>query len=86
MVLYAKGCDVKDESTAGFQAVNIAKQADVALLFVGETHDMVGEAASRASLDLPGRQMELVQAIRHRKTNHCCIGEWPSAFDRMDRE
>ena len=28
------------------EAVNIAKQADVALLFVGETHDMVGEAAS----------------------------------------
>jgi beta-glucosidase len=64
MVLYAKGCEVKDDSTAGFeQAVNIAKQADVAVLFVGETHDMVGEAASRASLDLPGRQMELVQAI-----------------------
>ncbi|HEV8187151.1 MAG TPA: beta-glucosidase BglX [Pyrinomonadaceae bacterium] len=63
-VLYAKGCEVKDDSTAGFQeAVNIAKQADVAILFVGETHDMVGEAASRASLDLPGRQMELVQAI-----------------------
>jgi len=64
MVLYAKGCEVKDDSTAGFdQAVNIAKQADVAILFVGEMHDMVGEAASRASLDLPGRQMELVQAI-----------------------
>jgi beta-glucosidase len=63
-VLHAKGCEVKDDSTAGFeQAVNIAKQADVAILFVGETHDMVGEAASRASLDLPGRQMELVQAI-----------------------
>src|SRR5690349_564326 len=63
-VLYAKGCEVKDDSTAGFeQAVNIAKQADVAVVFVGETHDMVGEAASRASLDLPGRQMELVQAI-----------------------
>jgi beta-glucosidase len=64
MVLYAKGSDVKDDSTAGFQqAVNIAKQADVALVFVGETHDMVGEAASRSSLDLPGRQLELVQAI-----------------------
>jgi beta-glucosidase len=64
-VLYAKGCEVKDDSTAGFeQAVNIAKQADVAILFVGESHDMVGEAASHASLDLPGRQMELVQAIQ----------------------
>ena len=64
MVLYAKGCEVKDDSMAGFdQAVSVAKQVDVAILFVGETHDMVGEAASRASLDLPGRQMELVQAI-----------------------
>jgi beta-glucosidase len=63
-VLYAKGCEVKDDSTADFeQAVNIAKQADVAIVFVGETHDMTGEASSRASLDLPGRQMELVQAI-----------------------
>ena len=61
---YAKGCDVVAESTAGFQeAVNLAKTSDVAILFVGETHDMVGEAAARASLDLPGRQMELVQAI-----------------------
>ena len=62
---YAKGCDVKDESTAGFQeAINLAKQSDVALVFVGELHEMVGEAASRSSLDLPGRQLELVQAIQ----------------------
>lgn len=61
---YAKGCDVKDDSTAGFQeAINLTKQSDVAIVFVGETHDMVGEAASRTTLDLPGRQLELVQAI-----------------------
>lgn len=64
-VFYAKGTEVKDDSTAGFQqAVDIAKQSDVAVVFVGETHEMVGEAASRASLDLPGRQLELVQAIQ----------------------
>jgi beta-glucosidase len=63
-VSYAKGCDVKDDSTAGFQeAVNLARQSDVAVVFVGEIADMVGEAASRSSLDLPGRQLELVQAI-----------------------
>lgn len=63
-VLYAKGAEVKDDSTAGFaEAVNIAKQSDVAVLFVGEIADMVGEAASRSSLDLPGKQLELVQAI-----------------------
>ena len=61
---YAKGCDVLGESTAGFQeAVDLAKGSDVAIVFVGELHEMVGEAASRATLDLPGRQMELVQAI-----------------------
>jgi beta-glucosidase len=63
-VVYAKGCEVKGDSTAGFEeAVNLAKSADVAVVFVGELAEMVGEAASRASLDLPGRQMELVHAI-----------------------
>jgi beta-glucosidase len=61
---YAKGCDVTGDSNAGFnEAVDLAKASDVAVLFVGELHEMVGEAASRATLDLPGRQMELVQAI-----------------------
>ncbi|HJT27360.1 MAG TPA: glycoside hydrolase family 3 N-terminal domain-containing protein [Pyrinomonadaceae bacterium] len=61
---YAKGCDVTGDSTAGFQeAVDLAKASDVAIVFVGESADMTGEAASRATLDLPGRQMELVQAV-----------------------
>jgi beta-glucosidase len=61
---YAKGCDVLGDSAAGFQeAVDLAKASDVAIVFVGEIHEMVGEAASRATLDLPGRQMELVQSI-----------------------
>jgi beta-glucosidase len=61
---YAKGCDVTGDSTTGFQeAVDLAKASDVAIVFVGEIADMVGEAASRATLDLPGRQMELVQAV-----------------------
>ena len=63
-VSFAKGCDAKGDSTAGFEeAVNLAKQSDVAIVVVGETADMVGEAASRSTLDLPGRQLELVQAI-----------------------
>ena len=64
-VVYAKGCDAKGDSTAGFEeAVNLAKQSDVAIVVVGETADMVGEAASRSTLDLPGKQLELVQAIQ----------------------
>lgn len=45
------------------EAVNAARDADVSILAVGETAEMSGEAASRTSLDLPGRQMELIQAI-----------------------
>ena len=41
-----------------------AQQSDVAIVFVGEAKEMVGEAASRSSLDLPGRQMDLVKAIQ----------------------
>jgi beta-glucosidase len=63
-VTYGKGCEVTGDSTAGFkEAVDLAKASDVAVVFVGEIADMIGEGASRASLDLPGRQMELVQAI-----------------------
>jgi len=62
---YAKGCEIKDDSTAGIaEAVALAKDSDVALIFVGESADMVGEAASHSSLDLPGRQMDLVKAIQ----------------------
>jgi len=62
---YAKGCEIKDDSTAGIaEAVALAKDSDVALVFVGESADMVGEAASHASLDLPGRQLDLVKAIQ----------------------
>lgn len=62
---YAKGAEITGDSTAGFaEAVALAKESDVAVVFVGESHEMVGEAASRSSLDLPGRQMELVQAVQ----------------------
>ena len=64
-VSYAKGCEVLGDSSAGFEeAVNTARQSDVAVVFVGEAKEMVGEAASRSSLDLPGRQMDLVKAIQ----------------------
>ncbi|HKP72480.1 MAG TPA: glycoside hydrolase family 3 C-terminal domain-containing protein, partial [Pyrinomonadaceae bacterium] len=45
------------------EAVNLARTADVVVVAVGESAEMSGEAASRTSLDLPGRQLELIQAI-----------------------
>ncbi|MDT5270751.1 MAG: beta-glucosidase, partial [Acidobacteriota bacterium] len=45
------------------EAVRVAREADMIVVAVGETAEMSGEAAARTSLDLPGRQLELLQAI-----------------------
>ncbi|MCA9234914.1 MAG: glycoside hydrolase family 3 C-terminal domain-containing protein, partial [Planctomycetales bacterium] len=45
-------------------AVAAAASADVVLLFVGEEQALSGEAHSRATLNLPGGQAELVAALR----------------------
>ena len=44
-------------------AVDVANRADVVILCLGEEAVMSGEAASRAELDLPGRQAELARTI-----------------------
>jgi beta-glucosidase len=63
-ITYAKGCDIGGDSTEGFaEAVRAARESDVVIVAVGESAEMSGEAASRSSLDLPGRQLDLVKAI-----------------------
>jgi len=62
---YAQGCDVGCDKSDGFaDAVRAAKESDVAIVAVGESADMSGEATSRSSLDLPGRQLDLVKAVQ----------------------
>jgi beta-glucosidase len=52
------------DEEAGFrQAVELARGADVAVVVAGEWQNMIGEAASRSSLELPGRQLELLRAV-----------------------
>ena len=64
-VSYAKGCEIEGGVPDGIAAaVSAALQSDLAIVFVGEAKEMVGEAASRSSLDLPGYQMEMVKAIQ----------------------
>lgn len=76
---YARGCDVVNEHwpetevlpeplTAQEQvnikeAVDAARKSDVTIVVLGDSGRTVGESASRTSLDLPGRQLELVQAV-----------------------
>ena len=79
VISYAKGCEIvdanwpesevlptaltKDEETEIAKAVEIAKSSDIAVVVLGDSAKTVGESASRTSLDLPGRQLDLVQAI-----------------------
>ncbi len=55
------GCGAEADFT---EAVNVARAADQVVLALGETREMSGEANVRSTLDLPGRQEELIQAIK----------------------
>lgn len=78
-VLYTKGCDLVDanwpeselidypltdeEQKEIDKAVSQAKQADVAIVVLGGGQRTCGENKSRSSLDLPGRQLDLLKAV-----------------------
>ena len=55
---------MSDDTTGLAEARQIARESDAVVLVLGETYDMSGEAASRTTLDLPGRQQALAQAVQ----------------------
>ena len=62
---YAKGCEIEGDDKSKFsEAVTIAKESDVVVMVLGESHSLSGEAASRTNLDLPGVQKELIAEIK----------------------
>lgn len=63
-IVHVKGCDINTRDASGIaEAARAALESDVVILAVGEAAEMSGEAAVRSSLDLPGRQMDLVRAV-----------------------
>ena len=63
-LLYSKGTDIDGTSQAGFaEAIAAATSADVVILALGESSIMSGEAGSRAYLNLPGNQQQLLEAV-----------------------
>jgi beta-glucosidase len=63
-IVYAKGSEIDTDSTEGIgEAFRAAGNADAVIVAVGESAAMTGEASSRSSLDLPGRQLDLVKAL-----------------------
>lgn len=64
-VEYAAGCDIlqpaKPEDIA--QAADLARKSDVAILFLGTNLRVEAEGRDRSSLDLPGSQEQLLEAV-----------------------
>ncbi|MEM7735223.1 MAG: glycoside hydrolase family 3 N-terminal domain-containing protein, partial [Deinococcota bacterium] len=50
-------------------AVEAAKQADVALVFVGTNHEWETEGQDQANMELPGQQNDLVEAVAAANSN-----------------
>jgi beta-glucosidase len=62
--LHSKGVDMGSDSTEGFaHALDSARRADAVILVLGESGDMSGESASRSSLEFPGQQQKLLEAV-----------------------
>ena len=63
-VVYEQGTEILSGSDAGFAAAEeAARQADVVVMALGESGTMSGEAESRAYLNLPGNQQQLLERI-----------------------
>ena len=78
-VSYVQGCDLVDanwpdselfptpltrQEQAGIdEAVALARESDVVVAVMGGSHRTCGESRSRSSLDLPGRQRDLLMAL-----------------------
>lgn len=79
-VVYTKGCELVDahwpeselidypltaeEQAEIDRAVENARQSDMAVVVLGGGQRTCGENKSRSSLDLPGRQLQLLQAVQ----------------------
>lgn len=67
-ITYAKGCDIIGMSTEGFdEAVKAAREADVVVMALGGNSGWVnvtgGEGKDRQTLELPGVQEQLLEAV-----------------------
>jgi len=70
-VLYAQGCEILSTDTAKIaQAVEVAKQADVIILVVGDNchpaggKSTTGENNDGATLEIPGAQRQLIKEVQ----------------------
>lgn len=102
--LYALGCTVTDkrwplselfpeppnaeEAAAIQEAVNLAKTADAVVVCLGDSNATIGESKSRTSLDLPGHQTALAQALvkTGKPVVAVLLNGKPASFNALQRD
>ncbi len=62
-VTYVRGADVTSDTSDIQHAVDAARDADVVVIVAGERENQSAEASSRASIELPGMQEELIRRV-----------------------
>ncbi|KNE22343.1 glycoside hydrolase family 3 N-terminal domain-containing protein [Virgibacillus pantothenticus] len=63
-LVVANGCGIDTSCEIELaKAIDVAKQSDVIVLALGESSDMSGEAGSRANIQLPHVQLQLVEVL-----------------------
>lgn len=62
-VTYVRGADVTSDTSDLQHAVDAARDADAIVIVAGEREDQSAEASSRASIELPGMQEELIKRV-----------------------
>jgi beta-glucosidase len=74
-VLYDEGLPLIDKGQVAdmSRAIEIARKSDVAIVVVGESEELVEENRDVATLDLFGKQMDLVKAIHETGTPVVCV-------------
>ena len=55
--------DSRPASVMVQEAVDIANQADVIVMAVGESAEMTGESSSRSNIEIPGTQKALINTL-----------------------
>ncbi len=87
-IIFSEGCSINGpKDTVAFDdAVNVARHADVVIFIGGTDLQIVNEGRDRTSLDLPGVQDDLIQALYEVNPNMVVVlvSGFPLAINRVN--
>ena len=85
-LLYAEGYDLETNELKLGKALQVARQADVVVIAVGERYFSSGEAKSKADINIPQTHQQLVRELKQtgKKVIVLLMGGRPMIFNEME--